>query len=220
MEALGEEGPTLGERRVESESLWLAPVRGLSAVERALVERFGAALQGRVLLVGCSVGPFTTQLSRLAYAMHGACGTAEDVASCRRACPHAVFTQCDARELGDFAARAFDAVVVQGAALDPLDEDERRGALGDVGELLARDGLLIFFSRERKRNRARLARRLRPLFGRRRHPLRSALSRDAQERQLSELGYELLECLDRDGRSAALAAGPQRTRRGRSVARA
>jgi SAM-dependent methyltransferase len=219
MEALGEEGATLGDRRVESESLRPAPVRGLRAVERALVERFGAALQGRVLLVGCSVGRFTTQLSRLAYDMHGACGAAEDVASCRRAYPHAVFTQCDARDLGDFAARAFDAVVVQGTALDPLDEDERCAALGDVRELLAYDGLLIFFSRNRD-GTVRRGRRLRGLLGSPRHSLRSGLSRETQERQLSDLGYELLECVDHDGHGVVLSASPQRTGHGQYTARA
>jgi hypothetical protein len=210
-----------GEQRVAGDPAQPAPVRGLSPVERALVERYGAALQGRVLLVGGSLGHFTTQLYRVALELHGVCDGPADLARCRRAYPRAVFTRCDPRDLADFAPHAFDSVVVPGAALDLLDDDGRCAALGDMRGLLAQDGLLVFFSQSRDAA-VRYGRRWRALLGSRGdvRDARRYLSRDAQERQLSELGYELLDCLDHDGRHVERSAGSERTRRLHYLARA
>ncbi|HEV2981917.1 MAG TPA: class I SAM-dependent methyltransferase [Solirubrobacteraceae bacterium] len=209
-----------GDQRVEPAPPNLALVRGLSAVERALVERFGAALLGRVLLVGCSVGRFTAQLHLLALELHGVCDRAADVARCRRAYPHAVFTQCDPRDLADFAPCAFGAAVVPGVALDVLDDDERRAALCDIRALLTQDGLLIFSVYNRDCT-ARPTGGLRALLGSRNHvEAPDCLSRDAHERQLSELGYDVLECLDCDGRRLEGSASRERSRRLYFVARA
>jgi hypothetical protein len=49
--------------------------------------------------------------------------------------------------------------------------------------------------------------------------LRYYISRDGQERQLSELGYELLECLDLEGQSVARSASAGGSRRLFYVAR-
>lgn len=208
---LVEDGVELRDRRAALEPLDPTPARGLSAVEKALVERFGAALQGRVLVLGCEVGRFTAQLHRLAHELHGACGAAQDVRRCRRAYPHAVFTVCDPRDLADFAPGAFDAVLVPDDALDALGGGDRRKALRDIRPLLVRDGLLILSSPNRE-YRARRPSWLRVLLGSPRLPVRS-ISRDGQERQLSQLGYELLECLDRDGRCVERSASAQHCRR-------
>jgi SAM-dependent methyltransferase len=232
--------------------------RGVSALERALIERFGTSLHGRVLVLGCSVGRFTALLYRIAYELHGVCEATEQVARCRRAYPQAVFTTCDPRDLLDFAPCVFDAVLVPGDTFDVLDHRDRRDVLQDARALLKGDGLLVFASHNCAFTSAPGA-WVRVLLGSPRRPLQSALrlprrvrnrrrlsalerrgdeyelrndgarefgvlhhyvSRDSQERQLSELGYELLECLDCDGRSVERSASAQRSRVLHYVARA
>jgi SAM-dependent methyltransferase len=236
---LGGRREQLGDRSLPLARPARRSLRGLSSLERALVEDFATPMQGRVLVLGCSVGHLTAQLHRIAQELHGVCESAQEVAGCRRAYPHAVFSTCDMRDLVDFAPRAFDAVLVPGDALDVLDDDERREALRAVRALLSDDGLLIFSAHNRDWP-ARRAAWVRVLVGSPRHPLQSALrlprrvrnrrrlsalerchdeyelrndaarefgalhyyvSSDGQTRQLSELGYELLECLDGHGRS-------------------
>jgi SAM-dependent methyltransferase len=262
--SMGTEAQQLLEQQGQLRDRWAAidPIllhrlRGLRLAERALMERFGAPLQGRVLVLGCRAGRFTAQLYRIAHELHGGCEAAEDLLRCRRQYPHAVFTACQPRELCDFQAGAFDAVLVPGEVLDALDDVARRGALHDVRALLAQDGLLIFSSRNRDcalgsagwgrvlpglprhplptalrmglrvRNRRRLGAQerrardceLRSGEGREFGAVHYSITREAQERQLSELGYELLECLDLEGRSVARSASAERSRQLFYVAR-
>jgi SAM-dependent methyltransferase len=215
-QALVEDGVTVGGERIAPQPP--APAHGLSAIESELVERFRTALQGRVLVFGCAVGRFTAQLYRVAYELHGACGAVEDVRRCRSAYTRAVFTVCGPYELADFAPRAFDVVLVCGDAFDALDDVERQWLLGDIRALLAHRGLLILCSPNRDiAARRRGWRRVLP--GSPRHPPRG-VCHDAQQRELSDLGYELLECLDSDGRSVERSARARGSRRLHYVARA
>jgi hypothetical protein len=129
-----------------------------------------------------------------------------------------VFTVCGPYELADFAPRAFDAVLVSGDAFDALDDVERHWLLGDIRALLAQDGLLILSSRNCDcATRPRGWRRV--LLGSPRHAPRG-VSHDTQQRELSDLGYELLECLDSNGRSVERPARARGSRRLHYVARA
>jgi len=212
--------------------------RRLRPVEAALIDRYRTSLGGRVLELGCGAGRLTGHLSEISPNVHGIDLSPAMIAYCQRTYPRASFAVGDLRDLSGFQTGAYDAVVAPFNVLDVLGDAERRQVLGDIGRLMAPDGLLIMSSHNRHYalhplTRIRLWIRLwlgsprRPLTSLRNLPLRFAnrrrlgklqrvedgysivndeahdfsvlhyyISRDAQERQLIDLGYTLIECLD------------------------
>ncbi len=215
--------------------------RSLRPVEGVLLERFGEALAGSVLELGCGAGRLTGHLSEVARVVHGVDISPAMVAYCLQAYPGATFTVGDLRDLSAFEKGSYDAVVAPFNVLDVLDDSERGSVLDEIRRLLVEGGLLIMSSHNRD-HEPRIGSRVRLLIGAPRHPLQSLrrlpgrlrnrrrlaplqrteegyaivndeahdfsvlhyyIARDAQERQFAEHGFELLECLDLDGRSVA-----------------
>ncbi len=237
--------------------------RVLRPVEIVVLMRYQRALAGRVLEAGCGAGRVLGYLVALGGEVHGI-----DVSSTMVDYTASRYPEADVR-LGDLAALResvtgrFDAVIVPDNTLDIFDDTHRRHVLGDVRELLAPGGVLIFSSHNldhadgkpeatgpapaggrtaaalaiaagvsperavraliRLPKRVRNRRALLPLqlragdhailndregdYG----VLHYYIGRDAQESQLSSLGFELVECLDVEGRpvaSGAIGYGP------------
>jgi SAM-dependent methyltransferase len=232
--------------------------RELRPVERVLLERFGGALAGRVLELGCGAGRLTGHLIEVAREVHGVDVSPTMIAYCERTYPGGIFHVRDLRDLSGLSPGSYDAVVAPYNALDVLDDAERRRVLDDIRGLLADGGLLIMSSHNRAYvpligDRARL------LLGDPRRPLRSArrlalrfrnrrrlrplerseseyavindsahdfavlhyyVSRDAQARQLAAHGFQMLQCLDLDGREVGPGASARRCPELHYVARA
>jgi SAM-dependent methyltransferase len=229
--------------------------RRLLPVEVLLLVRHREALSGRVLEVGCGAGRILGYLVALGGEVHGIDISPAMVGHCRSAYPAA---DVQVGDLGDLRGgdRTFTAVLAMDNVLDVFDDPERRRVLGELRELLADGGVLIFSSHNlghldrhgtgeaapgasvRRASRAgsllsaitshpldelpgrmaRVPRRIRNrrrLAGLQRRERDHAIVNDAahdyaflhyyirledQARQLAELGYELVECLDSEGR--------------------
>ncbi len=232
--------------------------RSLRPVEIVLLMRYQPALSGRVLEAGCGAGRVLGYLVALGGEVHGVDVSRAMVDYCARTYPEADVRLGDLASLAETVSGPFDAVIVPDNTLDIFDDAQRRRVLGDIRELLAPGGVLIFSSHNldhadgkseargsapaRARGGAMLARvaglslersaraltRL-PRRVRNRRTLlplqqRAAdhailndserdygvlhyyIGRDAQERQLESLKFELVECLDVEGRRVSRGA--------------
>jgi SAM-dependent methyltransferase len=220
--------------------------RVLSPAEVQIFVRYGTALSGRVLDLGCGAGRVLSYLVMVGADAHGLDISPAMVERCRRNVPNASVTVGDVATLTSHVAGRFDAVLAPDNLLDVFEDRERRQALAQIREVLEPNGLLIFSSHDlayadsppadagadqritlRKlveRTPADIAnsiagrllavrnrRRLSPL--QERHAdhaiindfphyyslLHYYIRRDDQERQLKEVGFDLVECLDSEG---------------------
>jgi SAM-dependent methyltransferase len=215
----------------------------LRKVEAVILDRYGDALDGRVLEVGCGAGRVTGHLVTVAAEVHGIDISASMIDHCRRAYPQGTFRVADLRDLGEYDDGFFDAIFASFNVIDYISPGERGAALDSWRRVLGADGMLVMSSHNRGhlsrvrtpgrqviaslrsgdprriagsiarlprwvRNRARLRR-----FERRETDyavatdpasdyriLNCYISRDYQARQLTAHGFDLLECLARDGR--------------------
>jgi SAM-dependent methyltransferase len=229
--------------------------RRLLPVEVVLLVRYRDVLSRRTLEVGCGAGRILGYVAQLGGEAHGIDISPAMVEHCRSRYPAAHTGVGDLSDIGASAEGPFDAVLALDNVLDVFDDAERRRVLGDLGALLAPDGLLIFSSHNLAyvdrgawgagdgkvpagRGRVRgllsevasrppsnVARAVARIPGRRRNrkrlgPLQRRgdgyaiindsahdyallhyyIGRDDQARQLRDTGYELVECLDADGR--------------------
>ena len=212
--------------------------RGLRPVETTLLERYRAALGGRVLELGCGAGRVTSHLCKGSDAVFALDIARQMVVECQRVCPEARVFEGDLRDLSRFGSGSLDAVFGTFNVLDMLGDGERGRVLDQIRRILRPDGLLIVSSHNRG-YAARLGTPFRLLVGDPRQPLRSLarlpmrlgnrrrmrwlersetdyailndaahdfavvhyyISRDSQERQLGGHGFELVQCLDLEGR--------------------
>ncbi len=120
--------------------------RGLRAAEQRILDRYGAALNGRVLELGCGAGRITRHLVARAEAVTGVDISASMVAQCRRLFPAARFLEGDLRDLCGVDPGPWDVVVAGFNVLDVLDAGDRARVLGAVYGLLRPGGLLIMSS--------------------------------------------------------------------------
>jgi SAM-dependent methyltransferase len=226
--------------------------RALRPVEVVLLMRYRHVLSRRVLEAGCGAGRILGYLVALGGEVHGIDVSVRMVDYCRRTYPQADVRFGDLAALRESVSGRFDAVIVPDNTIDIFDDAQRRVVLGDIRELLAPDGVLIFSAHNldhadgspratgpaqaggrarellarladlspararravlRLPRRIRNRRRLAPLQTRAADHavlndleldygvLHYYIGRDAQERQLRELGFELVECLDVEGR--------------------
>lgn len=224
----------------------------LEAGETLILARYREALTGRVLDVGCGGGRILGYLVMLGAQAHGVDISSQMVEHCRRLFPMADVRQGDLSNLAEAVDGPFDAILLPDNLIDIYDDAHRRVVLGDLRDLLAPQGVLIFSSHNlaawerhrptaaagRKARAVRLARTLakvnagalarraqhapRVWFNRRRlGPLQYRehdhaivndaaheysllhyyIGRDDQARQLSELGFRLLDVLELTGPS-------------------
>ena len=213
--------------------------RALRPPETLLLDRYGEALCGRVLELGCGAGRLSGHLIALAGEFRGLDISRSMIEHCRGTYPGGHFEQGDLRDLSRYETASLEVVFAPFNVLDVLDDAERRRVLGEIRRILADEGLLMMSTHNlahaqyipspthlsSRRNPVRLSRELLHLprrirNWRRARPLQSRtgdhailvdeahdysilhyyIGRDAQERQLTELGFELLDCLDLDGR--------------------
>lgn len=210
----------------------------LRAVEAVILERYGGALAGRTLELGCGAGRVTGHLAKISQSVHGLDVSPSMIAYCRERHPEATFSERDIRSLADFEDRSYEAVVAPFNVLDVLGDRDRDRVLEDIHRILTDGGLLVMSSHNQAF--APLVRSPKPTVkGEPRHVLASIVYhwrrwinhrrlarlqradtdhaiindsahnysllhyyvlRDAQERKLNARGFELLECLDLDGR--------------------
>lgn len=121
----------------------------LRPVESILLERYGAALSGRVLELGVGAGRLTRFLCPLAAELHGIDVSPAMVRRASEACPDATIVVRDLREIDVYAEGIFDAVFGGFNVLDVLDHDDRQAVLDGIGRALRPNGLLIFSSHNR-----------------------------------------------------------------------
>lgn len=212
--------------------------RVLRPVEVLLLDRYRAALSGRVLDLGCGAGRLTGYLAERATATHGIDISPQMIAYCRRTYPTATFSVGDIRDVARLGPGSFDAVVAADNVLDVLDDADRGLVLDGIHQVLSADGLLVFSTHNRAyaphladpirvgnqgllraglnivkwpswqfhRRRLRRFERSEPgysILNDVSHDymaLHYYISRDAQESQLTAHGFELVECLDVEGR--------------------
>jgi SAM-dependent methyltransferase len=175
---------------------WYA-TRDLGAAEAVILVRYAARLGGNVLELGCGGGRLSGHLLALGANVLGLESTPALVDYCRKTYPSGSFLARNPLDLRGLEP-GYDAVVVGSDLLDTVDEDGRGHVLDAARELLVAGGIVVMASRNRHPStRPRLRRIVRA--GRRRHGNPQAY-RETQERQLTELGYELLECVDDEGR--------------------
>jgi hypothetical protein len=106
--------------------------------------------------------------------------------------------------------RSRDAVIASTGAFDGLGRPDRARAMLEIHRVLVPDGLLVMSARGHSPARAG-RRRSRP-ERRRVRQLPVHVSRDAQERRLTEMGFEMLECLELEGGETLVCvarAGPE-----------
>ena len=121
----------------------------LRPVESVLLERYRAALSGRVLELGVGAGRLTRYLCPLASELHGIDVSRAMVRRASEACPSATIVVRDLREIDVYDAGSFDAVVAGFNVLDVLDHDDRQAVLDGIHRVLQPNGLLIFSSHNR-----------------------------------------------------------------------
>jgi SAM-dependent methyltransferase len=201
--------------------------------ESALLSHHGETLGDRVLELGCGAGRLTRVLAERGGQVTALDVSVRMVEACARNVPAAHAEVGDLRDLSSYADGAFTGIVASDNVLDVLDDGDRRAALSGWARALAPGGILLFSSHNHAfaphvpgvMGRAWYARHLVSRIRNHRvahayehdegsyaivndgaHEHRLAhyyIGRDAQERQLAESGFELLECLDREGRPVA-----------------
>jgi SAM-dependent methyltransferase len=167
------------ERWVQGDLVDAYASRVLRPVEQALIDRYRAEFEGRVLELGCGAGRLTGHLVERARTVHGIDLSAEMVAYCRRTYPGATFSVGDLRDLSGFEKRGYDVVFAPFNVLDVLGDAARRTTLRQIRELLADGGLLVMSSHNlnyARRMRTRLRLHARLLLGSPRRPLASLRS--------------------------------------------
>ncbi len=120
--------------------------QGLRAAEQLILERYSAALSGRVLELGCGAGRITRHLLARADQVTGIDISASMVAECRRLLPAARLLQGDLRDLSGLDPGPWDVVVAGFNVLDVLDAEDRARVLDTIHGLLRPGGLLIMSS--------------------------------------------------------------------------
>ena len=121
----------------------------LRPVEAVLLEHHREALSGRVLELGVGAGRVTRHLCAIASEVHGIDVSQAMVEHAQAACPEAIIVLRDLRDLSEYEARSFDAVLAPFNVLDVLDHDDREATLEGVGRIVAPGGLLIMSSHNR-----------------------------------------------------------------------
>ncbi len=120
--------------------------QSLRVAERGIFERYGAALSGRVLELGCGGGRITRHLVDRADHVAGIDISAAMVSTCRRLFPGAHFVQGDLRDLSGVGPGPWDVVVAAFNVLDVLGHEDRARVLDALHGLLRPGGLLIMSS--------------------------------------------------------------------------
>ncbi len=120
--------------------------QGLRAAERRILERYPAALSGRVLELGCGTGRITRHLIARADHLTGIDISATMLADCRRLFPAARFLVGDLRDLSGVDPRPWDVVVAGFNVIDVLDAVDRARVLDAIHRLIRPGGLLIMSS--------------------------------------------------------------------------
>jgi SAM-dependent methyltransferase len=118
----------------------------LRAAEQRILERYSAALSGRVLELGCGAGRITRHLVAGADHVTGIDISPTMVDHCRRLFPGARFLQGDLRDLSVAGPGPWDVVVAGFNVLDVLDAEDRAEVLDAIHGLLRPGGLLIMSS--------------------------------------------------------------------------
>jgi SAM-dependent methyltransferase len=171
----------------------------LRPVEEVMLERYRAALAGRVLELGSGAGRLTGHLIELGGDVHGLDLAPAMVAYCRETYPGGTFSVGDLRDLSGFEEGSLDVVVGTFNVIDVLGDEERRRVFGGVRRVLAPGGLFIVSSHNRGYV-PRTSVTMRLLSGGTRRPWRSAkglprrLRNRRKFRQLEreETGYMLI----------------------------
>lgn len=147
---------TYSEQRRTNERLWLRPelVRRyaghqLRPVEEQLLQRYGAALSGLVLDLGCGAGRLTGYLDELAEEVTAIDVSPHMLAALGERYPRVRSAQRDLRDLDVYGDASFDAVLASYNIADILDHDERGDLLDHCHRILAPGGLLIMSSHNR-----------------------------------------------------------------------
>jgi SAM-dependent methyltransferase len=177
----------------------MSGTRDLRTPEAVILVRHAAHLSANVLELGCGRGRLTGHLLALGATVVGLESTPALVDYCRTTYPAAGFLVRNPLDLRGLEP-GYDAVVV-GPDFDALEEDGGTDVLAAARELLVPGGIVVMASRNLHPARPRSALRLPRLVrvGRRAPAFRHAF-RETRERQLADLGYELLDCVDEEGR--------------------
>lgn len=157
-----EESPSSGEQPTDRVQRWAndrvwADGRFLGAyanrylrpVEVDLLVRYGYALSGRVLELGCGAGRLTGYLVAIARSVHGIDLSEKMVAYSRKRYPGASFAQCDLRDPAIFGAQPWDAIVAPYNILDVLGDADRQALLDRIHDALSPSGTLVMSSHNR-----------------------------------------------------------------------
>jgi SAM-dependent methyltransferase len=124
--------------------------RGLSAAERAILEKIRPRLAGKRLLdIGVGGGrttPYLLSLSSDYFAIDYSPSLVELTRS--RFALDSVYC-CDVRRMDRFADRSFDFVLFSFNGIDYMSHEDRLKALGEIGRVLAPGGLFLFSSHNR-----------------------------------------------------------------------
>jgi SAM-dependent methyltransferase len=120
--------------------------RVLNPAETTLLLRHHEALSHRVLEIGCGGGRVLGYLVALGGEVHGIDVSESMVRYCGERYPEALVQVGDLRGLTAATSGRFDAVLAPDNVIDVLDHDGRQRVLGDLREILAERGLLIFSS--------------------------------------------------------------------------
>lgn len=202
--------------------------RLLRPAEVLLLVRYREALSARVLDVGCGNGRMLGYLVALGGEVHGVDLSAPAIDTSARRYPEAKLRIADVRELTPATDGRFDAVLAAHGLLDTFDAAARTQVLAIFRELLSPSGLLIFSSHNaaaddrgapgRRGARELLSRLDKPPshYGQAAARLRDRMrdqprlrtelhqiTRRDQQRQLDDLGLEVLDCIDLDGQPVA-----------------
>jgi SAM-dependent methyltransferase len=120
--------------------------RVLKPAEVLVLVRYRDLFARRALEVGCGAGRILGYLVALGAEAHGIDLSSDMVDYCRHAYPGAEVRVGDLGALGASTSGAYDVVLAPDNVLDVFGDAERRRVLGDMRDLLAPSGLLVFSS--------------------------------------------------------------------------
>ena len=118
----------------------------LKPAEVLVLVRYRDLFTRRVLEVGCGAGRILGYLVALGADANGIDLSSEMVDYCRNAYPGAEVRVGDLGVLGASTSGAYDVVLAADNVLDVFDDAERLRVLGDMRDLLAPSGVLVFSS--------------------------------------------------------------------------